>query len=55
MFADVDYCFGSPCVKGGKCVNLDSGFQCNCEEGWTGEHCDGKCTLYTKTHVVIFL
>ena len=41
IFLDVDDCLHSPCVNG-DCVDLQNGYQCNCEEGWTGQNCDGK-------------
>ena len=37
-FVDIDYCYDSPCVNG-ECVDLQDGYQCNCEEGWTGQNC----------------
>ena len=39
-FVDINDCFHSPCVNG-DCVDLQDGYQCNCEEGWTGQNCDG--------------
>ncbi|XP_067680460.1 protein jagged-1-like [Haliotis asinina] len=33
-------CTSSPCVNGGKCVEIHTGFVCNCPPGWTGTKCD---------------
>ena len=38
---DFNECLSNPCVNG-ECVDLQDGYQCNCEEGWTGQNCDGK-------------
>ncbi|XP_041704506.1 protein crumbs homolog 1-like [Coregonus clupeaformis] len=33
-------CQPSPCVNGGSCQDLWNLFNCSCEEGWTGRHCE---------------
>ncbi|XP_042142437.1 fibropellin-1 [Ixodes scapularis] len=37
---DVDECFSSPCLNGGKCQDHPGGFVCSCDFGWTGEVCE---------------
>ena len=34
-------CASNPCVNG-NCTDGANGFMCNCEEGWSGETCNGK-------------
>ena len=34
-----DPCDPDPCVRG-TCESSDEGYRCDCEEGWTGRHCD---------------
>jgi hypothetical protein len=33
-------CDLKPCVNSKKCVNKGSGYECVCEQGWTGEKCE---------------
>ncbi|CAL4193185.1 unnamed protein product, partial [Meganyctiphanes norvegica] len=36
---DVDECLGSPCLHGGSCINLKSGYLCACGPSHAGDHC----------------
>ena len=40
----MDFCYGSPCVNG-ECVNLQDGYQCNCEEGRRGRICKNRMKI----------
>ena len=35
-----DLCAQSKCVNGGICVNLISGFRCDCKDGFAGKLCE---------------
>uniref|UniRef100_A0A8C4RE62 Delta-like protein n=1 Tax=Erpetoichthys calabaricus TaxID=27687 RepID=A0A8C4RE62_ERPCA len=36
-------CLSSPCANGGRCLEVATGFQCECNEDWTGPTCtEGK-------------
>ena len=41
----VDHCKSSPC-KHGQCVSNEHGYQCHCDNGWTGQHCDSGNELF---------
>lgn len=34
-----DVCRSSPCLNGGLCVTLATGFECNCQAGTSGDYC----------------
>jgi jagged-like protein len=40
--ADVDECAAtvSPCVNALACTNRAGGYDCSCQKGWEGHHCD---------------
>ena len=41
---DIDECASNPCVNGA-CTDGENRWECACEPGWTGEHCDtGRLT-----------
>lgn len=29
-----------PCENNGTCINNHGSYECNCEDGWRGKHCD---------------
>ena len=33
-------CSPNPCLNGGTCDEVDSGFECTCESGFTGDVCE---------------
>lgn len=33
-------CTPNPCINGGTCINKMNGFQCICNEFWSGTYCD---------------
>ena len=35
-----DECASNPCHPHGECVDQVNSFICDCEEGWTGQHCE---------------
>ena len=37
--SDIDECLGDPCTHG-VCKDRVNTYQCNCDSGWTGYHCD---------------
>ena len=39
LFSDVDECLTFPCLHDGVCNNLDGGYNCSCQEGWSGDNC----------------
>ena len=52
-------CESNPCQHDSQCVELSSGYVCNCMPGWTGDHCEtGKClpdTILEVAPVVIMI
>ena len=39
MPLDVDECASNPCLNGA-CTDDENLWECACEPGWTGEHCE---------------
>jgi hypothetical protein len=35
----MDHCESSPCAHG-VCESTDTGYECTCATGWTGDNCD---------------
>ena len=50
-YLDIDECTSSPCLDG-TCTDLVNSFECQCEEGWTGEVCDMSKNIY-QNHLTI--
>ena len=37
---DIDECATSPCQNGAMCNNLETGFVCDCADGYEGDRCE---------------
>ncbi|XP_072174166.1 cadherin EGF LAG seven-pass G-type receptor 2-like [Diadema setosum] len=37
---EVNYCYSSPCINGGVCVQKEQGYSCLCQDGFTGTNCE---------------
>ena len=37
-----DACTSNPCQHNGRCANTTDGFQCRCNEAYTGLTCSGR-------------
>ena len=50
---DINECQLSPCKNGGTCLNQQAGYSCECQDGYSGDHCEegdahifiGKCEV----------
>jgi hypothetical protein len=42
LFLEIDFCVPNPCKSNGRCLSDQSGYRCECYEGYTGENCDGN-------------
>ena len=40
MVSDIDECASNPCEHGGTCDDDINRYDCNCDSGWTGVHCE---------------
>ena len=36
---EINECVSSPCINGGHCVDEENSYTCNCQTGYTGNHC----------------
>lgn len=41
-----DYCHPNPCLNGGTCVQVPSGYDCHCDIQYTGAHCEGEGLVF---------
>ena len=57
-----DYCHPNPCLNSGTCVQVLGGYDCHCDEQYTGAHCEGNknkpvviedTLILRKTHKVL--
>ena len=49
LFLDSDECAKTPCAHGGKCINIQGGFLCDCTPGWQGRTCeDSAYSLFSQ-------
>lgn len=39
---EIDYCSSNPCSAHGRCLSGKFGYQCQCFEEYTGDHCEGN-------------
>ena len=52
---DIDDCAGGPCVNGGVCLDIVSGYVCNCSEtGFQGTFCEISNYLSLPMSTTIF-
>lgn len=41
---EIDWCESQPCVNDGQCKSTNTGYTCECTEGYTGTNCEtGMC------------
>ena len=58
MSPDIDECESGPCMNG-ECHDKVNGYDCVCDAGWTGSHCDigrdsaSRVTSYYHTLAVV--
>ena len=51
LFPDIDECASDPCING-VCQNMVAGFNCVCEDGYIGIHCQIR-KLYTRQSLLV--
>ena len=43
----------NPCLNGGTCKDYLGSYDCMCQAGWTGEHCQGKhFSVYMNSEII---
>ena len=49
----IDECSSNPCLHG-ECQKIHNGYECCCDNGWTGRHCEisKSCRQWKATSVV---
>ena len=40
FFVDINECDSNPCENGGTCTDMEDGYECACESGYTGDECE---------------
>ena len=40
LWLDIDECLSDPCQHNGTCVGKVNGYDCVCDDGWTGILCE---------------
>jgi len=42
VISEMDECTSNPCVNGGTCVNLITGYGCRCMKDFVGKNCESE-------------
>lgn len=42
FFTERDFCSSNPCKINGRCLSGQSGYRCQCYEGYTGDNCESN-------------
>ena len=51
VFPAESICASSPCQHQGTCTEMETGYTCYCQPGWTGDHCQiGETYPDSKLH-----
>ena len=49
VFVDIDECESNPCPENSECEDDVNGYECICDDGWTGPDCEtGIYALFTN-------
>ena len=40
LLLDINECESSPCENGGTCIDMEDGYECECQSGFTGPMCE---------------
>ena len=52
VFTAISECASDTCVNG-DCQEINGGYECHCEEGWIGDHCEiGKSAIYIEPEML---
>ena len=46
MISDIDECASGPCEHGGTCFDDINQYNCSCDPGWTGVHCETSKSIW---------
>ena len=49
LLLDIDECASRPCQNGANCVDLVNAFECECEDGFTGDLCEVGKKKFNKS------
>ena len=48
LLLDINECESNPCENGGTCMDMEDGYECECESGFTGPLCETGMKLIIK-------
>ena len=40
LLVEINECESNPCENGGTCIDMEGGYECTCESGFTGPACE---------------